>query len=657
MCHAESRFVSSTSRCCSIECFRNLRQARICVSPQRDGWGRLRGCHRGGGRRRRKQGAGDGAPSRRARFDGAVRRVHMATWRDRIIGCVGAWRVLPRRKRRPWPRTPVHKGPLRLPRRRPGLALPGVARGAAEGKAAVLVRLRQRGPHIKREARRRKRRARGRAERTKSCGRPRGSAFVSSDQPSGGRSRRVGRKSSGPPSRRIRSQASKRRRRGSHCEPDAMRSSGGRRRSDAPHWKEVLPEPEPKAIELPASRPRKKRQSIETTSCLSGERVSERPRGTGLRPVSKAQDAYDSRGKDHAASDAPGGSQLQAKPKAKQENNEETENDIIVSELDGKWCEFGRGVRGSESRAKQRRCRSIEAVPRGALQVLSPDHWKPSGDDGRHPGSTGRSTAAGISTRFGHEVLRQDYNEEILRSEHQCRDESIGGGDGLIDGWPCEARGRHHGPEVPSPRVRSHRRGIVEQSEALGTGPIGRSHVSHPRTARRHESPGAPRSTVDRETNQLELKRARSECQSTGREWRHQGRNLVEIARREPVREKKQKGEQDLGEHRTDSWQQRVTGWEETQTGVGTCCESGKGQTLNEEPPVTRLRLRPRRGWLRDLPAKGPLPQHGVYIGRSHDAFYQPQGWGNPFKPDPRMGKQRRAGRLRAAPELVLVFG
>ena len=262
-----------------------------------------------------------------------------------------------------------------------------------------------------------------------------------------------------------------------------------------------------------------------------------------------------------------------------------TENDVIFSELDGKWCEFGRGVRGSGSRAKQRRNGSIEAVPRGAPQVLSPDH------------------------------------------------ESIVGGDGLIDGWPCGVRGRHYGPEVPSPRVRSHRRGVVEHSEALGTGPSGRSHVSHPRAARRHESPGAPRSTVDRETKQLGLVRARSESQPTGREGRRQGRTPVEVARREPVRERKQKGEQDLGEHRTDSWQQRVAGWEETQTGVGACSESGKRQTLNEEPPVAR-------GWLRDLPAKGPLPQHGVYIGRSHGAFYQPQGLGNPFKPDPREGKQ-----------------
>ena len=48
------------------------------------------------------------------------------------------------------------------------------------------------------------------------------------------------------------------------------------------------------------------------------------------------------------------------------------------------------------------------------------------------------------------------------------------------------------------------------------------------------------------------------------------GGPLVEVARREPVRERTQKGKQDLGEHRTGSWQQRVAGWEETQTGVGT---------------------------------------------------------------------------------------
>ena len=88
----------------------------------------------------------------------------------------------------------------------------------------------------------------------------------------------------------------------------------------------MLPEPEPKTIEFPSSRSKKKRLSIATTSCLSGEGVSRHPRGTGKRPVSKAQDVYDSCGEDHAASNAPGGSQVQAKPKAQQEINEETEN-------------------------------------------------------------------------------------------------------------------------------------------------------------------------------------------------------------------------------------------------------------------------------------------------------------------------------------------
>ena len=56
--------------------------------------------------------------------------------------------------------------------------------------------------------------------------------------------------------------------------------------------------------------------------------------------------------------------------------------------------------------------------------------------------------------------------------------------------------------------------------------------------------------------------------------------------------------------------------------------------------PSERLRRPPRRGWLRDLPAEGPLPQNSENIGRSHGAFYQPQGWGNPFRPDARKGKQ-----------------
>ena len=472
MCRAESHIVPSTSCCCSISCFRVLRRACICGSPERDGWGRFRACHRGGGWCRKKQGPADGAPRRRERFDGAVVPVHRTTRRDRINECVGTWRVLRRRKRRPWPRTLVHKGTLWLPRRRPGLSLPGVVRGAARGKTSVLTTLRRRGPHIKREAMRRKKRTRGRAKRSDSRGRPRGSAFASSDQPSCGRSRRVGRKSSGTPSRKNRNQASKRKRRSSHCEADSTRTSSGRRRCDALYHKKVPPEPAPKAVELPASRPTKKRLSIAPTSCLSGERASERPRGTGVPPVSQAQDAYDSRGTDYAATDAPGGAQVQGVPKAQQEINEETENDFIFSEVDEKCYKLGRGVRGS--RALQQRKGSIEASPRRAPQIVSPDHWKPNGDDGGHPESTGGSTAAEIR------------------------------GDGGVDGWPGGASGRLVGPE----------------------------YLTH--------------------------------------------------------------------------------------TGVEACSESGKKQTLNEEPPAAHLRLPPRRGWLRDLPAKGPLPQHGVYIGRSH---------------------------------------
>ena len=219
----------------------------------------------------------------------------------------------------------------------------------------------------------------------------------------------------------------------------------------------------------------------------------------------------------------------------------------------------------------------------------------------------GRSTDAGISARFGHKVFGQITKSFAV---HQGRDESIGGGDGLIDGWPCGSRGRHHGPEVPSPRVRSHRRRIVEQSEALGTGPSGRGHVSHPRTARRHESPSTLRSTVDRETKQLGLKIAKSESQPRGREGRRQ-RSLVEIARRQPFG----KGNKKVNK----TWEsiEQIPGssdWldgRKTPTGVGAFSESGKRQALYEEPPVVRLRLPPRRGWFRDLLAKGPLPQHG----------------------------------------------
>ena len=245
-----------------------------------------------------------------------------------------------------------------------------------------------------------------------------------------------------------------------------------------------------------------------------------------------------------------------------------------------KWCDFGHGIRGFGSRVKQRRIGSIEAIAPGAPQVVSPNHWKPSGDDGRHPGCTGRSTATGISARFDHEVFGQDYNEEILRSIHQCRDKSIGRGNGLIDGRPCGARGRHHGPEVPSPRVRCHRRWIVEQSKALGTDPFGRSYVSNPGTARRYESPSASRSAMDREAIQLDLERTRSVSHPSGSEGLRQERYPVEVTRREPVRQRKQKGKQSLGEQRTGSGEHRVAGREKTQTSasVGPALSQERGK-------------------------------------------------------------------------------
>ena len=108
-----------------------------------------------------------------------------------------------------------------------------------------------------------------------------------------------------------------------------------------------------------------------------------------MRPVSKAQVACDSRGKDHAASDVPGGSHVEAELNAQQQNNEETENDVIFSELD-----FRHGIRRSGSRAKQRRNESIEAVSRGAPQILSPDQGSTGGGDGLidSGGARGRPT-------------------------------------------------------------------------------------------------------------------------------------------------------------------------------------------------------------------------------------------------------------------------
>ena len=313
----------------------------------------------------------------------------MATRRDRIDGKVGTQRVLPWRKQRPRSRTLVHEAPLRLPCRRPRLALLRVARGSVRRTASDLGWLRRGRSHTKREARRHK--GRGRAKRTNNSGRTRGTAFVSSNKPSGRRSQRVRGKSSRPPFRRVRYQTSNRRWRGSHKKPDSRRTSGEKRRRNATHWNVVPPEPKPKAFEFSGSRTKEERLSIATTPCFSGEGVPGHPRGTGVRPVSKAQDAYDSCGEDHSASNAPGGPQVQA-PKTQQEINERTENSIIISELYRKWWDFGHGVRGSWSRVEQRRYGNIEAILRGPPQVISPNNWKPSGDDGRHPRCTGGST-------------------------------------------------------------------------------------------------------------------------------------------------------------------------------------------------------------------------------------------------------------------------
>ena len=129
------------------------------------------------------------------------------------------------------------------------------------------------------------------------------------------------------------------------CEPDPTRTSGGRRNSNAQHGKEVTPETVSKTIGLPASRPKRKRLLLAPTSCLSGKLASKHEEATGVRLV----------GKHRAASDFLGGSHVEGK----RQNNEETENDVIFSELD-----FRRGIRRCGSRAKQRQNESIEAVPR-----------------------------------------------------------------------------------------------------------------------------------------------------------------------------------------------------------------------------------------------------------------------------------------------------
>ena len=178
------------------------------------------------------------------------------------------------------------------------------------------------------------------AKGDRSCGGQRRSTFVPSDQPSGGRSRRVRRNSSGPSPWGKRSDASKRSCNPMRCEPDSTWSLA-RDAAVTPRMKEVTPEPESKTIALPASRQREGQLSIGSTSCISGEGVSEHPRGTGRPAVSKAQDANDSCRKDHAASDAPGGlerpSEAEGTPRKERRKRD---RHIIFSELDGECREF-----------------------------------------------------------------------------------------------------------------------------------------------------------------------------------------------------------------------------------------------------------------------------------------------------------------------------
>ena len=53
--------------------------------------------------------------------------------------------------------------------------------------------------------------------------------------------------------------------------------------------------------------------------------------------------------------------------KHNKKSTRETENGIIISELDRKWCDFGHGVGGSGSQVNQRRIGSIEAILRVGL--------------------------------------------------------------------------------------------------------------------------------------------------------------------------------------------------------------------------------------------------------------------------------------------------
>ena len=170
-----------------LECSRVLRETRVRISPQLVGWGRVGTCGQRCGWSIRKQGAGHSASSRRSWFDGALLGVRMATRRDRIDGRVGTQRVLPWRKQRPRSRALVHETPIATSATTTCTAQNGAWFRAET--ASDVGWLRRGRSHTKRAARRHERG--GGAPRTDNSGWARGTAFVSSNKPSGGRSRRV----------------------------------------------------------------------------------------------------------------------------------------------------------------------------------------------------------------------------------------------------------------------------------------------------------------------------------------------------------------------------------------------------------------------------------------------------------------------------------
>ena len=296
----------------------------------------------------------------------------------------------------------------------------------------------------------------------------------------------------------------------------------------------------------------------------------------GVRPVSKAQDAHDSCGEDHAASNAPGGSQVQAKPKAQKRRTASSSASWTGSGLTSDTESEDLGLEPSSGVMEV-----SKQYPGGLLRSFLQTIGSQVVTTGDSQGALGEVRLLGISARFGHEVFRQDYKEEILRSEDQCRDESIGGGNGLIDGWPCGARGRHHGPEVPSSlEYVATEGGSWSKAKHLELAPLDGATSLTPglrgdmnRQARRDQRwTGRPSNWTSREQDQNPSRQGAKGSAKNGTQWKSREGNQFG--------QRKQKGKQDLGEQRTGSWQHRVAGREKTQTCVGACSESRKRQAM-----------------------------------------------------------------------------